>query len=98
MPQSFGLIGVGAFGALAARHLAPHFDLLMHDSSVDFSPLAIEIGAKNSELSTAASCDIVMLAVPVQKLRHVLSEIAPLLKPDASLCSMLRLSKLNPLP
>jgi prephenate dehydrogenase len=81
--ESFGLIGVGAFGVLAARHLAPHFDLLLHDAIVDVSPLAQDTGARAGDLRAAAACDIVMLAVPVQKMRQVLSDIAPFLKPQA---------------
>lgn len=81
--ESFGLIGIGAFGALAARHLAPHFDLVLHDPVADCASLAKEIAARVGALRDAANCDIVMLAVPVQKLRHVLSDIAPLMKPDA---------------
>ena len=80
--ESFGLIGVGAFGALAAKHLAPHFDLVLHDA-VDVSDIARAVGARVGDLKTAAQCDIVMLAVPVQKLNVVLADIAPLLKPDA---------------
>ena len=81
--ESFGLIGVGAFGALAARHLAKHFDLVLHDATADVAPLASEIGARVGDLRAASACDIVMLAVPVQKLRQVLTDIAPLLKPGA---------------
>ena len=81
--QSLGLIGVGAFGALAAKHLAPHFDLVLHDVAVDVADLARSLNARVGDLRAAASCDIVMLAVPVQKLRQVLADIAPLVKPDA---------------
>ncbi|MDE2028941.1 MAG: prephenate dehydrogenase/arogenate dehydrogenase family protein [Alphaproteobacteria bacterium] len=82
MTQSFGLIGVGAFGALAARHLAPHFDLVLHDVA-DVSAQARGIGARTGDLRDAASCDIVMLAVPVQKLHEVLTGVAPLVTPGA---------------
>jgi prephenate dehydrogenase len=82
MKKSFGLIGVGAFGALAARHLAPHVDLVLHDVT-DVAALANEVGARKGDLQAAASCDIVMLAVPVQKLRDTLVQISPLVKPDA---------------
>ena len=81
--ETFGLVGVGAFGTLAARHLAPHFTLVLHDETADTGALAREIGAETKTLRDAASCDIVMLAVPVQKLRVALADIAPLLKPGA---------------
>lgn len=81
--ESLGLIGVGAFGALAAKHLAPHFDLVLYDEVGDVSALAQELSARAGDLSTAAGCDIVLLAVPVQKLRQVLAALAPRLNPTA---------------
>jgi prephenate dehydrogenase len=81
--ESLGLIGVGAFGVLAAQHLAPHFDLVLHDAGFDATATAQSVKARAGDLKAAAGCDIVMLAVPVQKLRQVLADIAPLLKPDA---------------
>ncbi len=80
--ESFGIIGVGAFGSLAAKHLAPHFDLVLHDAN-DVAALAQNVGARVGSLVDAATCDIVMLAVPVQKLPDVLDTIAGLVKPGA---------------
>jgi prephenate dehydrogenase len=77
---SLGIIGVGAFGTFAARHLAPYATLTLHDPSHDLSALAAELKAHQGDLKEAAACEIVMLAVPVQKLRDVLKEIAPLVK------------------
>jgi prephenate dehydrogenase len=81
--ESLGLIGVGSFGFFAAQHLAPHFDLVMHDAAIDVSLMARELGACSGNLGAAAACDIVMLAVPVQKMRKALEDIAPQLKPNA---------------
>ncbi len=81
--KSLGLIGVGSFGAFMARHLAPYFEFVLNDESADVLALARELGATPGDLRAAASCDIVVLAVPVQRLRPVLGEIAPMLKPDA---------------
>jgi len=78
-----GIIGVGAFGAFAARHLAQHFDLVLCDPKANVEKLAREIGARAGDLSAAAGCDVVVLAVPVQKMRAVLAEIAPKLKQGA---------------
>ncbi len=69
--ESLGLIGVGSFGYFAAQHLAKHFDLVLHDTAIDATTVA------------AAACDIVALAVPVQKMRQALIDIAPKLKPNA---------------
>jgi prephenate dehydrogenase len=94
--ETLGLIGVGAFGTLAARHLAPHVDLVLHDAQNDLTPLAQTLGARVGTLAEAARCDIVVLAVPVQKFRQTLTAIAPLVKPGAlviDVCSV----KLSPL-
>jgi len=81
--QSLGLIGIGAFGKLAAKHLAPHFDLVLHDAAANNADLATKIGARTGDLSEAAGCDIVVLAVPIQKFKQVLTDIAPWLKAGA---------------
>ena len=81
--ESMGLIGVGSFGSFAAQHLAPHFDLVLHDETVDVSLLACEGKACSGNLRAAATCDVVVLAVPVQRLRQTLVDIAPMLKPQA---------------
>ena len=83
MPKdSLGLIGVGAFGAFAVPHLAPHFDLVLHDRR-DVSDLAQKHKGVAGTLDEAAACDVVMLAVPVQQMESVLRAIAPHLKSGA---------------
>jgi prephenate dehydrogenase len=81
--ESLGLIGVGSFGSFIVPHLAPHFDLVLHDVATDVSALANKFHARSGDLGAAAACDIVMLVVPVQKIRKILADIAPKLKPDA---------------
>lgn len=94
--QSLGLMGVGAFGRLALRHLGPHFDVVVCDPAVDTPVVVQEYQARVGDLATAAACDLVMLAVPVQKLRDVLQDIAPRVKAGAlviDVCSV----KIKPL-
>jgi prephenate dehydrogenase len=79
--QSFGIIGTGAFGTLMARHLAPHFSLVLHDAHKNPAKLAKACKAKTGSLQDAAVCGIVVIAVPVQQIEGVLKQIAPLLKP-----------------
>ncbi|MDD4617231.1 MAG: prephenate dehydrogenase/arogenate dehydrogenase family protein, partial [Alphaproteobacteria bacterium] len=81
--DSLGLIGVGSFGSFAAHHLSKHFDLVLHDAGTDATLLARDLKACCGDLNAAAVCDIVVLAVPVQKIRQVLTDIAPMLKPNA---------------
>lgn len=80
---SCGVIGVGAFGTLFAKHVGPHASLVLHDVARDVSDIAKAVGGQVGSLADAAACDIVVLAVPVQKLEGVLREIAPLLQKGA---------------
>lgn len=77
------LIGVGAFGELAARHLAPHLDLVLYDPHKNLKSLAGETGAHAGTFADAAACEIVVLSVPVQAMRGTLRELAPLLSSRA---------------
>lgn len=79
--QSLGIIGVGAFGTLMAQHLAPHFDLTLCDKSKAVKNVAKKYSADVGSLADAAACDIIVVAVPVQKMEDVLRAIAPKLKP-----------------
>lgn len=73
-----GLIGLGAFGQLAARHLAPHAEVVGYDPLID----APEDGRAGS-LAQAASQPAVVLAVPVQALGEACAAVAPHLAPGA---------------
>ena len=74
-----GLIGLGAFGRLTARHLSPWFEIKAHD------PAATDGDgfAALTDLATAAACRVVILAVPVEALEATLIAIRPHLAPDA---------------
>jgi prephenate dehydrogenase len=76
-----GIIGTGAFGAFMARHLAPHFDLVLHDARKSTAHLAKKLHATSGDLKAAAACKIVIIAVPVQQMERVLRDIAKLVKP-----------------
>lgn len=75
-----GLIGFGAFGQLAARHLAPRFDILAHDPAAtdDLDGLV-----RLTDLAAAAACPVVVLAVPVEGLEATVAAIASHVAPDA---------------
>jgi prephenate dehydrogenase len=79
--QSLGIIGVGAFGAFMAQHLAPHFALTLCDNDKKVGKVAKKLGAVVGDLTKAAACDIVIVAVPVQKMETVLRALAPKLHP-----------------
>jgi len=76
---ALGLIGYGAFGRLTARHLSAWFTVLASDPNAGTG----DDHAVLTDLATAAACPVVVLAVPVEAMAAVLSEIAPLLAPDA---------------
>lgn len=73
-----GLIGLGAFGRLAAAHLAPHLDLVAHDPAVT----ALD-GVRLVPFAEAAARPVVILAVPVQSMAGVCRGVAPHIQPGA---------------
>ena len=79
LPASLGLIGAGAFGRFAIRHLAPHFPLLVHDPH----PSVLPCNVPHAPLAAVARQPIVILCVPVPALRATAEAIAPYLKPGA---------------
>lgn len=80
--QTLGIIGVGAFGEFMLPHLKPHYDVVIHDAS-DVSTLANHHGLKSVSLLDAAASDVVVIAVPVQRMEEVLRSLAPHLKHGA---------------
>ena len=79
MRQRLGLIGYGAFGRLTARHLSAWFEVAAYDPAVSEG----DAHAVLTDLTTAAACPVVVLAVPVEALEDTLSAIRPHLVPDA---------------
>lgn len=80
--QSLGIVGAGAFGAFMLPHIRDHYDVSIHDAA-DVSALAKQHKVRLASLPEIATCDVVVLAVPIQKMEPVLQVLAPLLKPDA---------------
>ncbi len=73
---TIGIFGLGAFGRLLATRLAPFAPVLGHDPRADAPE-----GMTLAPAADVAACDIVILAVPVQRLADCLHMIAPHLKP-----------------
>lgn len=78
--QSLGIIGVGAFGRFMTQHLASSFDVVVCDPYVDTTELVRAVSVKTGDLSQIAACNIIVIAVPVQKFESVLRELAPRLQ------------------
>lgn len=75
-----GIIGFGAFGQLAARHLRLHHPIVAYDVNADIVR-AKELGVPIVSFETVASCPVIVLCVPVCQMRGVVTDLAPLLKP-----------------
>ncbi len=73
-----GLVGYGAFGRLAARHLSNWFEILAYDPMGQGDAYAALGG-----LEAVAACPIVILSVPVGVIEETIADIAPYLVPGA---------------
>ncbi len=80
---SLGLIGFGAFGRLVARHLRIHVELRATDPALPPGSAAGLDGVTIVSLAEAATCDIVVLATPVDTLAAVVASVAPYLRTGA---------------
>lgn len=79
--RSVGLIGLGAFGRLAAAHLAPFAPIFAYDPQpVAAAPRGVTLGP----IAAAAACDLVILAMPVPRLSAAIGAIRPHLKRGAT--------------
>lgn len=76
-------IGFGAFGRLMARHLQPHFQLCAYDPALPPSACAETHGVMLTNLPAAAGCPIVILAMPVNRLKESVQAIGPYLRPGS---------------
>jgi len=80
---SLGIVGFGAFGQLAARHLASHFDISACDPSPNVARTANQLGVRLTSLHAIAQADVVLIAAPVSAFEQVVSEVALACKPGA---------------
>lgn len=81
--KTLGLIGLGQFGQLAAKHLKDHFDVLAADAADDAAQTAAALGVSFGTIDEAAAREIVIVAVPVRAMRQVFTQIASRLTPGA---------------
>ncbi len=81
--QTLGIMGLGGFGTLAAKHLAPHFDLAVFDPSQTTVEKAASLGIAYETATQIAARDIVVLAMPIPRMQEAIATIAPHLKKGA---------------
>jgi prephenate dehydrogenase len=77
-----GIIGFGRFGKLTAGYLTEDFEVFVFNRT-DKSAEIKKVGARNASLKTVCRQKIVILCVPISKLKDILVEIGPLLKDDS---------------
>ena len=78
-----GIIGFGAFGRLIAKHLRSHFRVCAYDPALPLGAFAEMPDVMLTSLAVAASCSVVILAMPVRRLEETVSAISSLLRPGA---------------
>lgn len=81
---NLGLIGFGKFGQFAARHLRNHVHLFVWDLR-DQRKKAASLGLTWGTLEEAASCQAVLLCVPISEMPITLAEVVPYLRRGALL-------------
>lgn len=81
--KSIGIIGFGQFGRLAAEQLSPHFPVAVHDPFAEAGTIEAA-GFPSLSLETAAGCDVVIIAVPIQAMEGVIRAIAPMVRAGAT--------------
>ncbi len=80
---SLGIVGFGAFGQLAARHLCQYFDIVAFDPSPDVAEAAADLGVRLSSLRSVSQANVILIAAPVSSFEQVVSEIAVSCKPGS---------------
>lgn len=85
MKKELSIIGYGRFGRLAAHYLKHDFRVVVSDSR---KHVRTERGVKSVSLEEAAGKKLIILAVPIGKLRPVLRSVAALISPGTLLCDV----------
>lgn len=79
-----GIIGLGRFGALAAKILRRYFDVVAYDAGSVMARKKV----KMVELEVAAAQEVVILAVPIREMKYVLKKISSYVKKEALICDV----------
>ncbi len=80
--RKLGLIGLGSFGRLVAKHLRDTFDIVAADE-LDRSAAAAQLDIDWGTVQEAAACPYVIVAVPVQELSAALNAMRDHVRPGA---------------
>lgn len=82
MATSMSILGFGAFGRFMSANVRGHFDVGVFDAR-DIAEDATAAGVRAVSLSEAAKSEVIVLAVPVQRLEGLLAELSPLIPKNA---------------
>jgi prephenate dehydrogenase len=85
MKTTIGIIGFGRFGAFAARHLAKTYSVAVMDTRRAVLPGR---GYSRMTLHDISQKKVIVLAVPINKLRATLKKISPFLAPGTVVCDV----------
>lgn len=85
--NKIGLIGLGAFGRLAASCLAEHAEVLCYDPEAADAEVSAA-GATPAHLEDAANSEAVVLSVPVQAIPAACSAISGMLAENTLVCDV----------
>ena len=96
MIPSLAILGFGAFGRFMSAHLRANFTLSMCDV-IDRASEARALDLPFASLSHAAQADIIVLAIPVQRMEQLLKQLAPLLAKRSSLVIDVASVKVKPI-
>ncbi|BCB18897.1 prephenate dehydrogenase [Bosea sp. ANAM02] len=81
--STIGIMGFGAFGRLMTRHLQSHFALRICDPASAPAADASGKGLRPATAAEVASCDLVILAVPVPAIPEAIAALRPHLRAGA---------------
>lgn len=79
--KTLGLMGLGAFGRLMLKHLAPYFDIRAFDPSPEAVAYGQEHGVPMVSCEEVAKSEIVVLGPPVRKMDEAVAMIRDHLAP-----------------
>jgi prephenate dehydrogenase len=77
--QQIGIIGFGVFGRFMYRHLVRYFDIVVYD----VVPQGEDGSVQFVTLAQAAACQVVIVAVPVQRQEALFKDLSKLVNPQA---------------
>ena len=80
--MKIGMIGFGQFGQFAAQHLKKKFEVVVSDKK-NLNEEAKNLGIEFVSLREAASREIVIISVPINRFKQTLLEIEPFLMKNA---------------